>query len=40
MDNETDDNTQRANNPNDLHDVLRCPFVDDPNNEVIVFHLL
>ena len=33
MDNEKDDNPPRANNRNDLHDVLRT-FVDDPNNEV------
>ena len=41
MENEKDDNPQRANNRNDLPDGLRT-FVDDPNNEVeiIVSHHL
>ena len=33
MDNANNDNTQRANKRDDLHDILRT-FVDDPNNEV------
>ena len=32
MDNAKDENTQRANYRNDLHDVIRT-FVDHPNND-------
>ena len=33
MDNSNDDNTQRANKHDDLHDIFRT-YVDDPNNDV------